>query len=85
MLPLIDAAISRLHSTALQVVAQLLVFSAGLLLLERSADAFIDAAALVSRRLGVPDVLVGLLTAGAEWEEVSFDKEVLNTQVTPNS
>lgn len=45
-------------------------FIAGLCLLEYGADAFIDNTAIVARRLGVPETLVVLLTAGAEWEEV---------------
>ena len=45
-------------------------FIAGLCLLESGADAFIDNTAIVARRIGVPETLIALLTAGAEWEEV---------------
>jgi hypothetical protein len=45
-------------------------FTAGLFLLEYGADLFIDHTAIVARRLGVSQILVALLTAGAEWEEV---------------
>ena len=43
---------------------------AGLFLLEYGADKFIDHTAIVARRLNVSPTLVGLLTCGAEWEEV---------------
>lgn len=46
-------------------------FVAGLFLLEFGADKFIDNTAIVARRLGVSQTLIALLTAGAEWEEVS--------------
>ena len=45
-------------------------FIASLFLLEFGADRFIDHTAIVARRLGVSQILVALLTAGAEWEEV---------------
>lgn len=45
-------------------------FIAGLYLLEYGADKFIDHTAIVARRLNVSPTLVGLLTCGAEWEEV---------------
>jgi Ca2+/Na+ antiporter len=47
-----------------------LIFIVSLVLLERSADAFVDSTAVVARRFGLPTVLIGLLTVGAEWEEV---------------
>lgn len=46
-------------------------FIAALFLLETGADKFIDHTAIVARRLNVSQTVVGLLTAGAEWEEVS--------------
>ncbi len=68
MLPLLDApALSPLARGLLNA----LVFLLSLGLLERSADVFVDSTAVVARRSGVPTVLVGLCTAGAEWEEVS--------------
>lgn len=42
-------------------------------LLEKSADVFISKTAIVSKRLRTPEVLIALLTAGAEWEEVSTE------------
>jgi len=47
-------------------------FIAGLFLLQFGADRFIDHTAIVARRLGVSQILVALLTAGAEWEEVQL-------------
>lgn len=45
-------------------------FICGLFLLERGADNFVDSTAVVANRLGVSPTLVGLLTCGAEWEEL---------------
>ncbi|KAK5660826.1 hypothetical protein OQA88_12197 [Cercophora sp. LCS_1] len=45
-------------------------FLAGLFLLEYGADKFIDHTAIVAKRLNVSPTLVGLLTCGAEWEEL---------------
>lgn len=45
-------------------------FAAGLFLLEYGADKFIDHTAVVAKRLHVSPTLVGLLTCGAEWEEL---------------
>ncbi|KAB5585390.1 Sodium/calcium exchanger protein-domain-containing protein [Coniochaeta sp. 2T2.1] len=45
-------------------------FIAGLFLLQYGADKFIDHTAVVARRLNVSPTLVGLLTCGAEWEEL---------------
>lgn len=53
-------------------------FIAGLFLLEWGADAFIDNTAIVARRLGISETLVALLTAGAEWEEVSANSTMYN-------
>ena len=46
------------------------VFCIALFMLERSAEVFVDSTTIVAKRLGLPTILVGLLTAGAEWEEV---------------
>ncbi|KAK9236732.1 hypothetical protein V1525DRAFT_406073 [Lipomyces kononenkoae] len=46
-------------------------FICALFVLEFGADKFVDHTAVVSRRLGVSEVLVALLTAGAEWEELA--------------
>jgi len=46
------------------------VFISNLFLLEFGADKFIDHTAIVARRTGISETLIGLLTAGGEWEEV---------------
>ncbi|GAB1313101.1 hypothetical protein MFIFM68171_03311 [Madurella fahalii] len=45
-------------------------FIAGLFLLEYGADKFVDHTAIVAKRLNVSPTLIGLLTCGAEWEEL---------------
>ena len=65
MLPLVNSLAAPWN-----IFAYALAFMAGLLLLERGADWFIDAAAALARRLHAPQTLVGLLTAGGEWEEL---------------
>ena len=45
-------------------------FVCALFVLEFGADKFIDHTAIVARRTGISQALIGLLTAGAEWEEV---------------
>ncbi|KAJ0308127.1 hypothetical protein Brms1b_009649 [Colletotrichum noveboracense] len=47
------------------------VFVGTLFLLESGADKFVDHTAIVARRTGIPDTLIALLTAGAEWEELA--------------
>ncbi|TEA19730.1 Sodium/calcium exchanger MaX1 [Colletotrichum sidae] len=47
------------------------VFVSTLFLLEAGADKFVDHTAVVARRTGIPDTLIALLTAGAEWEELA--------------
>jgi Ca2+/Na+ antiporter len=47
-------------------------FASTLFLLEFGADKFITHTAAVASRIGVSEVIIGLLTAGAEWEEVRF-------------
>jgi hypothetical protein len=46
------------------------VFISTLFLLEFGADKFIDHTAIVARRTGISQTIIGLVTAGAEWEEV---------------
>ncbi|KAH0285502.1 hypothetical protein M436DRAFT_56026 [Aureobasidium namibiae CBS 147.97] len=46
-------------------------FICGLFVLEFGADKFIDHTAIVAERTGIPESVVGLLTAGAEWEELA--------------
>lgn len=70
MLPLID---NHSLSPLIRGVLNSITFLLSLVLLERSADVFVDSTAIVAKRLGISTVLVGLLTAGAEWEEVSQD------------
>ena len=45
-------------------------FISTLFLLEFGADKFVDHTAIVARRTRIPDSIIALLTAGAEWEEV---------------
>lgn len=52
------------------VLFNVAAFISALFVLEFGADKFVDHTAVVARRLGVSEVLVALLTAGAEWEEV---------------
>lgn len=59
------------------VAFNICTFISALFLLEFGADKFIDHTAIVSRRIGVSQALVGLLTAGAEWEEVRPSVEAL--------
>lgn len=47
-------------------------FVCSLFVLEAGADRFIDHTAIVARRTGIPQGVLALLTAGAEWEEVRF-------------
>lgn len=46
------------------------LFAVGLLLLERGADLFTDKIGDIARRTGQSDTVIGLLTAGMEWEEL---------------
>ncbi len=52
-------------------------FIAAVVLLDIGADKFVDHTAIIARRFGVSATLIALLTAGAEWEEVS--KRILVT------
>ena len=65
MLPFVD-----LLANPWRALAYLLCFLAGIGLLERGADWFTDAAAALATRLHAPQTVVGLLTAGGEWEEL---------------
>ena len=53
-----------------KAIVYALAFLGGLALLERGADWFTDASAAIAERLHAPQTLVGLLTAGGEWEEL---------------
>ncbi|KAH0333543.1 hypothetical protein KCU81_g9822, partial [Aureobasidium melanogenum] len=46
-------------------------FICALFVLEFGADRFIDHTAIVAERTGIPESIIGLLTAGAEWEELA--------------
>ncbi|KAM0720889.1 hypothetical protein Q7P37_003174 [Cladosporium fusiforme] len=46
-------------------------FICALFVLDFGADKFIDHTAIVARRTGVPQTVVALLIAGAEWEELA--------------
>ena len=65
MLPLVDAL-----PMPWRAILNVLAFLVGVLLLERGADWFVDASAALARRVHTPQTLVGLLTAGGEWEEL---------------
>jgi K+-dependent Na+/Ca+ exchanger-like protein len=65
MLPLIETL-----PAPWRAIAYALAFLGGLALLERGADWFTDASAAIAERLHAPQTLVGLLTAGGEWEEL---------------
>lgn len=56
------------------VAFNIATFLAALFLLEFGADKFIDHTAIVARRTGLSETVVGLLTAGGEWEEVSVQR-----------
>jgi Ca2+/Na+ antiporter len=45
-------------------------FVCALFVLEKGADVFIDHTVIVAKRTGIPQPIIALLTAGAEWEEV---------------
>ena len=56
-----------------QVVAfSIASFICALVVLEFGADTFIDHTVIVAKRTGIPQGLIALLTAGAEWEEVNI-------------
>ncbi|TIA40674.1 hypothetical protein D6C78_02379 [Aureobasidium pullulans] len=46
-------------------------FICALFALEFGADKFVDHTAVVADRTGIPEAVIGLLTAGAEWEELA--------------
>ena len=69
---LFSAAMANADIVAFNIAA----FVATLFLLEAGADKLIDHTAIVARRISVPQAIIGLLTAGAEWEEVSLNLSV---------
>jgi len=52
------------------VAYNIATFIATLFLLEFGADKFIDHTAVIARRTGLSKTIIGLVTAGGEWEEV---------------
>lgn len=57
-------------------------FVSTLFLLEFGAEKFIAHTSAIASRIGVSEVVIGLLTAGAEWEEVGVDVVVLEEMLT---
>jgi Ca2+/Na+ antiporter len=52
------------------VTFNIAAFVATLFLLEIGADKFLDHTAAIAHRTGIPETIIGLVTAGGEWEEV---------------
>lgn len=53
------------------VLFNIAAFLAGLSLLERGAKLFVSSSTTIARRLHLPEILVAILVAGAEWEELA--------------
>lgn len=53
------------------VLFNVAAFLAGLSLLERGAKLFVASSTALARRLRLPELLVAILVAGAEWEELA--------------
>nr|RBQ94695.1 hypothetical protein FVER53263_07729 [Fusarium verticillioides] len=68
LLVVINSTIVMTNSDA--IAYNVAVFISTLFLLEFGADNFVDHTAIVARRTGIPDTVIALLTAGAEWEEL---------------
>ena len=62
---------SKMASTQL-LTFSIASFITALFPLEFGADKFIDHTAIFARRIGIPETVAALLTAGGEWEEVSL-------------
>ena len=58
------------------VAYNIAAFVTALFLLEFGADKFIDHTAIVARRMNVSETTIGLVTAGAEWEEVRHHSRI---------
>lgn len=66
-----NRAVLRAGMASADVIAyNLAAFITLLFLLEFGADRFIDHTAIIVHRVNVSQAVIGLLTAGAEWEEV---------------
>lgn len=53
------------------ILYSIAAFICALFLLEKGADEFLDNTAILAKRTGIPEGLIALLTAGAEWEELA--------------
>lgn len=53
------------------ILYSIAAFMCALFVLEFGADKFIDHTATLAKRTGIPEGLIALLTAGAEWEELA--------------
>lgn len=53
------------------VLFNVAAFLAGLSLLERGAKLFVTSATTLAKRLHLPEILIAILVAGAEWEELA--------------
>jgi Ca2+/Na+ antiporter len=53
------------------IIYSVAAFVCALFVLEFGADKFIDHTAILAKRTGIPEGLIALLTAGAEWEELA--------------
>jgi len=53
-----------------EIILLVVIFLVSLAVLVWGADGFVDNTAIIARRTGVSPLLIGLLTAGAEWEEL---------------
>lgn len=62
---------ARMSSQAGVIAYNAAAFVCALFVLEFGAEKFIDHTVILAKRLGIPQGLLALLTAGAEWEEVS--------------
>jgi Ca2+/Na+ antiporter len=53
------------------ILYSITAFTCALFVLEFGADKFIDHTAILAKQTGIPEGLIALLTAGAEWEELA--------------
>lgn len=53
------------------IIYSIAAFICTLFVLESGADKFINHTAILAKRTGIPEGLIALLTAGAEWEELA--------------
>lgn len=67
MLPFVE----DIPSFAGRIAIYGILFLLGCVLLESGADRFVDSTAILARRLHIPQFVIALLTAGAEWEELA--------------